>query len=924
MLVGWWTDNPLLIQIRPDWAPMQFNTAVGFVFLSLGAVSLFSGWTRITACIAIALQMLGGLTLVEYALGINLGLDEAFWQQDAPIPTPHTGRMAANTALCFLLLGSYLLIRSTLRQVALIHILCWFLKMVVLSLSGFAFIGYLSGVEPAYGWGQFTRMAVHTSLGLILTTLTFMLWRFSHSSPMAATRRYLLGGVVMLVVMGTGLYVMQWFEWREKQHLHALRTAELVRAQEQLRFSVKERLDAFQRQLSRWEKHQSLPMLSADMQDYLSFFTNIHAIALYRLESESGQWIQRWQEQRPGLDQLSLPGSINHQQLAFAYSDLNSLQLYLLSTEREEALVFVLDWTNKELPSEYPTRLVKGLLPDFEETLTEEIYRLPINISGGGMFLPIMLEARFPRPPFDNEKLFVLAFFAFMGMALALALIVLMRQGILQRQLNITQESMPIGLVHCDDTGMVQWMNPAAKLLFSAAGGVKKPFINWMSLTAGEGSVFSSLVDALGKKAWHSRANVKDDQGENIPIEISRQVFEGVSGSRQLYTIVDRRKQTQLEEELIYQSQQFKHIMEAINEGVVGINKDGEIIFANTAACSWLQENTEDLLGRLWLDAVPHANTLGCKYGKDDSPVLLTLHDGITRNAEADIFQLNKGRYLEVDLAVSAIWQNQDQCGVVVVFSDIAMKKEHERLLRQHAAQLERINHELEEFNYIASHDLQESLRTMMSFCKLLEEDIGENLPEQAKKDMEFISDAAKRMQRLVQDLLAYSRAGRVQIHGQLVDLQDVFEEAVSNLTVSIKDVDAEIIKIDLPKVMGDYHALVRIFQNLIHNAIKYHGEEKPIIEILVRQVSMRRVEVGIKDNGIGIPAEYQEQIFGAFKRLHSAARYQGTGIGLAIVRKLVERMDGRVWVESEGKGSTFWLNLASSYDSSGEEYGVT
>lgn len=223
---------------------------------------------------------------------------------------------------------------------------------------------------------------------------------------------------------------------------------------------------------------------------------------------------------------------------------------------------------------------------------------------------------------------------------------------------------------------------------------------------------------------------------------------------------------------------------------------------------------------------------------------------------------------------------------------------------------LERRNKDLDEFTYVASHDLQEPLRKLMAFSDLLKKDLGGNLPERAENDLNFIADAAGRMQILVQDLLALSRAGRAAMSRENLSLDVCVDSALDALSLLIKETGAEIVRDELPEVWGGRTLLTQLYQNLIGNALKFNDNDRPKIRLTFQSEDGCSV-FGVKDNGIGIKPEYAEQVFAPFKRLHGRAEYKGTGIGLAICRKIIERHDGRIWVESEpGRGAHFKFEI--------------
>jgi signal transduction histidine kinase len=235
---------------------------------------------------------------------------------------------------------------------------------------------------------------------------------------------------------------------------------------------------------------------------------------------------------------------------------------------------------------------------------------------------------------------------------------------------------------------------------------------------------------------------------------------------------------------------------------------------------------------------------------------------------------------------------------------------ERTRELERRTQELERFNNELDQFTYVASHDLQEPVRNLVSYSTLLKEDLGGELSEDATEDLFYITSAASRMQQLVQDLLALSRAGRAAVKTEPVDLNDCVNHALDALRICIDETEAEVILTPLPTVLGDATLLTQLYQNLLGNALKFVGEERPVIHLTVEREDDMWI-LGVRDNGIGLAPEYAEQIFKPFKRLHGMADYAGTGIGLSICQKAAERHGGRIWVESEpGQGAHFRFTL--------------
>jgi light-regulated signal transduction histidine kinase (bacteriophytochrome) len=230
--------------------------------------------------------------------------------------------------------------------------------------------------------------------------------------------------------------------------------------------------------------------------------------------------------------------------------------------------------------------------------------------------------------------------------------------------------------------------------------------------------------------------------------------------------------------------------------------------------------------------------------------------------------------------------------------------------LEGQALELKRSNTELEQFAYVASHDLQEPLRKVASFCQALERRYHGQLDERADQYIDFAVDGAKRMQILINDLLAFSRVGRSGAERQLVDLGDVLSEVRQSLSPVLEEASATVLADGLPRVRGDRALLVSLLQNLISNAVKFRGADPPAIRLAAyRQDDLWHLSCA--DNGIGIDPEYADRIFVIFQRLHTKEAYPGTGIGLALCRKIVEYHGGQMWLDRDhSPGARFQLTL--------------
>jgi PAS domain S-box-containing protein len=278
--------------------------------------------------------------------------------------------------------------------------------------------------------------------------------------------------------------------------------------------------------------------------------------------------------------------------------------------------------------------------------------------------------------------------------------------------------------------------------------------------------------------------------------------------------------------------------------------------------------------------------------------------------------QRSDGRWIQV------IERRTSDGGTIGIRMDITKLKKNEKELKkkaqeleEHSQELRRSNTELEQFAYIASHDLQEPLRMVASYCQLLQRRYQDKLDGDAVEFIGYAVEGASRMQRLISDLLNYSRLGRNGSRIEPLAAGDLVRCAVANLQGAIADSGAQIELHELPRINGERTQLVQLFQNLVGNSIKFRRESSPIVRISAAPAAESGfAQFTVADNGIGIEPEYVERVFRIFQRLHERGKYPGTGIGLAIVKKVIEHHGGRIWIESTpGHGAQFHFTLPLS-----------
>ncbi|HVT91156.1 MAG TPA: PAS domain S-box protein [Tepidisphaeraceae bacterium] len=348
-------------------------------------------------------------------------------------------------------------------------------------------------------------------------------------------------------------------------------------------------------------------------------------------------------------------------------------------------------------------------------------------------------------------------------------------------------------------------------------------------------------------------------------------------------------------------------ILDTAVDAIITIDTKGTIESFNPAAQKMFGYAPTEVIGRNVRILMPQPYR-----DEHDRYIAQYLETGIEKiiGIGREVIGLRKdGSQFPMDLAVSEVSLGHGVAFAGIVRDITERKRSEESLVRQ-AEELTRSNIELERFAYVASHDLQEPVRTVMSFSQLLEKRLGNTLEPQSKEFLDFITDGVIRMHHLINDLLAYSRVNSQGAAFISTNCTELVSKILKNLQASIESQHAQIEVEPLPTILADSTQLGQLFQNLLANALKFHGPQPPEIRIGVKEIADGWL-FHIKDNGIGIAKEYHDRIFVIFQRLHTIEEYGGTGIGLAICKKIVERHGGRIWVDSSvGSGSTFYFSI--------------
>jgi PAS domain S-box-containing protein len=354
--------------------------------------------------------------------------------------------------------------------------------------------------------------------------------------------------------------------------------------------------------------------------------------------------------------------------------------------------------------------------------------------------------------------------------------------------------------------------------------------------------------------------------------------------------------------------EKYRGLLEAAPDAMVVVNQGGEIVLLNVQAEKQFGYRRDELVGQKVKNIIPEgfAERLIADALRSSADALAQqIGTGIELTG-----QRKDGSEFPIEIMLSPL-ESAEGILVTAAIRDISVRKKSEEHLVKTVRELKRSNDELQQFAYVASHDLQEPLRMVASYTQLLAKRYKGRLDSDADEFIAYAVDGSSRMQGLIQDLLTYSRAGTNGKELHEISSENALGEALANLRATIKEGGAVVTHDSLPAITTDDTQLAQVFQNLVGNAIKYRSAEVPRVHVSAKKNGGNEWIFSVRDNGLGIDPQYFERIFVIFQRLHGQKEFQGTGIGLAICKKILERMGGRIWVESQPeKGATFFFAL--------------
>jgi PAS domain S-box-containing protein len=493
-----------------------------------------------------------------------------------------------------------------------------------------------------------------------------------------------------------------------------------------------------------------------------------------------------------------------------------------------------------------------------------------------------------------------------------------------QKELADFIENAPTGMHWVGPDGQILWANQSelGMLGYTSEEYIGYPINDFHVDQYAISDILKRLADNETLHDYAAQLRCKDGSIRHVLIDSNVLWEDGKFIHTRCFTrdITDRK---QAEEMLQETTTLQRAILDSANYTIISTDVDGIIRTFNPTAERWLGYAADEVIGET-TPAIIHDQDEVIKYAQELSQKLgITIEPGLetfvtkARLGQADerewSYIRKDGSRFPVLLSVTDLRDDAGNlAGFLGIGSDISDRKHAEEEIRNQSQELIRSNADLEQFAYVASHDLQEPLRMVTSYLQLLERRYKDKLDANANEFIAYAVDGASRMQTLINDLLTFSRLGTRSQPFRIVNTSAILSDVLANLKIAIEESGTVVTYDALPNLIGDASQLSQLFQNLIGNAIKFRGEGQPQIHIGVESNNGSWL-FSVRDNGIGIDPQYRDRIFLIFQRLHNRTKYSGTGIGLAICKKIVERHGGHLWVEpSPVQGSTFYFTIAN------------
>jgi PAS domain S-box-containing protein len=882
VLFGWYTQNQALIQVFPHFAPMQYNTALGILIVGLGVCARSYNYAILSTLLGLSSALLGGVTLTQYMFGIDFGIDEFLMDAYITVKTTHPGRMAPNTALCFTLMGLVLSVGQANRifQISL--------ASSVIVLSVLAFLGYLTNVEGLYGWGNLTRMAVHTASAFVILGIG------SLSLGMTRQKKAYqdLWQAMPATLFGTLLILSFLFSF-------GIREATQVRNTEYFERLVADTQDALLDRFQLYEQsllggvgvfHASESVERHEWQAYVDSLNidktlpGIAGLGFIDLVAADKQEAYLEQVREDGAPNFKAYPETNFDDkfiIRFIEpEDFNAkaigLDIGFEANRREAAEIARNDGIPKLtrkiilVQDGQQTPGFLFLLPVYESNATPATLNDRLSGFRGWVYAPF-IASDFLKGLVDGNRRQV-RFDIYDGQSTSPEALIY-KSSLKTANLKPFEKQTVIVLGERDWT--INWSSTEN---FSPPAMRNLPFLVFLL-----GSVASMLIYLTLLRLLRSK--------EIIAHQVERQTFQLAESEKRLQLVLDN-----------------------AGEGILGLNIYGYITFANKAARALLGYSFDELtaapLDTLVNKKSPQELLLP---GTETSGFVQSFLHGVRFTDDNQVFWTKANKPISVEYTSDPIHDEAgDVTGAVIVFRDIAERKAAE-------AEIKQANAELEEFAYRTSHDLRSPLVSSIGLLSIAERAIKAENKDKALATLSLSQTSLEKLENLVKDILLLTQTkNEVEIE-EYVAVDELIQEAIDKLR-HLDDFKRLDIRKDLKFVDSlnvKKNRLILIVENLISNAVKYQDREKAQswMKISTEEVGGYFI-LSVEDNGLGIPKEQQKNLFKMFKRFHPKTSF-GSGLGLYMMNKSVMVLGGEINFKDTGEGSIFSLAIPISFPSS-------
>ncbi|MDO3388535.1 PAS domain S-box protein [Gilvimarinus sp. SDUM040013] len=913
VIVGWFFNATVVVQLHPALVPMQFNTAVGFLTTGLGLLLLAQHRLTSATVLGLLVMLLGLLTLVQYLAGLNLGLDQLLWTHHVVTNTSHPGRMAPNSALCFVLSGTAIALLGQSRLNLRLRELCGQLIGVLLgALAATALLGYLIQAKGGYGWGEYTHMAGHTAAGFLLTAtcLTRLSTRLS-SGASGAVPLWVPGALFLIVLIadaftpmgiaaGVGyiplVFCCLWYRKRSAPLVFAVLSTALIV------------LGYFLSQDGIAPVENSLVNRTVSV---VAVWITATIVYLYFKVTE--QLVITRDRLRLAIEGASLgtwDWDVSTGQVVFS-----ERWCEMVGYRREELAQDFSTWTKLVHPDDIDaaTQTVTDYIQGNRE-LYESIFRMQ-HKDGNWRWIR-SLGKIFERDSEGNPLRLSGVHEDITDRLLAEQRLLLLQSAVDNSQtcvLITTADIYEPKIVYANEGTLA-----LSGYLPEEVIGRNPSFLQQgPESTPDQSEAREAIKQALqNEQIFHGELTNFKKNGEEYQINITIFPVRDNNGTiTNLGSIAyDITEQKLAKKNLEQEQLRFRAAMEHSPIGMALVAPDGSWLKVNQSLCDIVGYSQEELMASDF-QTITHPDDLDL-----DLEHVRNVLSGKLSTYEMEKRYITKlGEVVWVLLSVSLVrHEDGSPRHFISQIQNIQARKEQEAQIKAYLEALEKSNRQLDDFAYIASHDLKEPLRGINNHSQSLLRNYASSLDERGEHKLNRLVALTGKMESLINDLLFYSRLNKNKDTSELIDTRELAREEIVLLEKYIADHNAELIVAEnLPRLKHNRSRLGIIFRNLIVNGIKYNDNNRKIITISFDETfSGQEGECSnvfhIRDNGIGIGSEFHNSIFRMFKRLNSEKAYgMGTGAGLTFVNKIISQDGGKIWLDSTpGEGTTFHFYL--------------